>query len=349
MSNHAVVIVAAGDAQLKEVPIPKLRDEYILVKTAAVALNPTDWKHVDFLSSPGAVVGCDYAGTVLEVGAKVTKDFKKGDRVCGWGHGSNGVSHQDGVFQEICTAKGDLQMKIPDDLSFEEAATIGLGLSTVGLALYKALQLPLPNRPTTPKQTIIIYGGATATGSLAIQCAKLSGLTVITTCSPRNFDYVKSLGALEAFDYKSSTCSVDIKAYTKDSVTYVLDCISEGNSTRIAVEAISSSGGKYCTILPVADDKIKSINDKVENMHVLVYTLLGEYFKFGSTEFIAAPENLEFGKMFCEISTTLLAEGKIKAHKPTVNKLGEGLEGVLKGMQYMRDGKVSGEKLVYTL
>jgi NADPH:quinone reductase-like Zn-dependent oxidoreductase len=68
---------------------------------------------------------------------------------------------------------------------------------SVGQGLYQSLQLPLPTESagSAEKTTILIYGGSTATGSLAIQYAKLSGLTVVTTCSPKNFDYVKSLGA----------------------------------------------------------------------------------------------------------------------------------------------------------
>lgn len=54
--NHAVVVQKPGEAQVQETSIPKLRDDYILVKTKAVALNPTDWKHVDFLTSKGARV-----------------------------------------------------------------------------------------------------------------------------------------------------------------------------------------------------------------------------------------------------------------------------------------------------
>jgi NADPH:quinone reductase-like Zn-dependent oxidoreductase len=55
--NQAVVVIKPGEAAVEEVPVPKLRDDYILVKIKAVALNPTDWKHVDFLTSKGARVG----------------------------------------------------------------------------------------------------------------------------------------------------------------------------------------------------------------------------------------------------------------------------------------------------
>ena len=71
-------------------PIPKLRDDYILIKTVSVALNPTDWKSLENTPSKGALVGCDYAGVVEEVGNGVT-DVKVGDRVAGFARG--GSSH----------------------------------------------------------------------------------------------------------------------------------------------------------------------------------------------------------------------------------------------------------------
>jgi len=347
--NHAIVVQKPGEAAIAEVSVPKLRDDYILVKVKAVALNPTDWKHVDFLTSKGARIGCDYSGIVEEVGSKVTKDFKKGDRVAGFCHGGNEIYHEDGSFQEYITAKGDIQIKIPDNLSFEEASTIGVGITTVGQGLYQSLQLPLPDKPTTDKITLLIYGGSTATGSLAIQYAKLSGLTVVVTCSPRNFDYVKSLGADAAFDYNSPTCAKDIQEWSNNSITHAFDCFSEGDSPKITVAAMSSSGGVYSTLLPVPEDTVKKINSKVQMKMTLGYTVVGEYFKFGPQEMPAKPDDFEFGKMFWELSRGLLEQGKVKVHRPSVNKYGKGFEGVLKGMDAMRQGKVSGEKLVFTL
>ena len=71
--------------------------------------------------------------------------------------------------------------------------------------------------------------------------------------------------------------------------------------------------------------------------------------KFGPQDIPAKPQDFEFGKMFWELSRGLLKEGKVKVHKLRVNKYGKGLEGALKGMQAMREGKVSGEKLVFTI
>lgn len=84
----AVVVVEKGQAAVRDVAMPHLRDDYVLVKVKAVGLNPTDWKHIDLgLAPPGARAGCDYAGVVEEVGPDVTKDFKKGDRIAGVVHG----------------------------------------------------------------------------------------------------------------------------------------------------------------------------------------------------------------------------------------------------------------------
>jgi NADPH:quinone reductase-like Zn-dependent oxidoreductase len=68
--------------------------------------------------------------------------------------------------------------KIPPGIAFEEAATLGTGITSVGQALYMTMKLPLPSEPTAPpldksSPFILIYGGGSATGTLAIQFAKL--------------------------------------------------------------------------------------------------------------------------------------------------------------------------------
>jgi NADPH:quinone reductase-like Zn-dependent oxidoreductase len=89
MSTQRAIVHESKDvAVLKtDVPLPKLTgDDWILVKTKAVALNPTDWKNIATATAPGSIAGCDYAGTVTEVGKNVT-DLKVGDRVAGFVRG----------------------------------------------------------------------------------------------------------------------------------------------------------------------------------------------------------------------------------------------------------------------
>lgn len=338
----AIKVVESGKAEIQTVPLPKLRDTYVLVKVEAVALNPTDWKHIDYLATPGATVGCDFAGTVEEVGSKVTKSWKKGDRIAGFTHGVNAVEKEDGCFAQYCMAKGDVQMKIPDNLSFEDAATLGVGVSTVGQGLYQSLQLPQPSSPAKEPIYLLVYGGSTATGSLAIQYAKLSGLKVITTCSPHNFEFVKSLGAEEAFDYKDPEVGKKIREYTNDKLTHAFDTISEGSSPKICCDAISSTGGTISYLLPCETPR-----KDVEGKRTLAYSITGEAFPFGPAQVPAMPQDFEFAKGFWESSTQLFAEGKVKVHNPEVRS--GGLEGIFGGLKDLKEGKVSGVKLVYKI
>lgn len=87
-TTKAIVVVPEEKAAaITEVPIPAVRDEWVLVKVKAVALNPTDWKHIDLgHGDAGSKSGCDYAGIVEEIGSKVTR-FRKGDRIAGIVHG----------------------------------------------------------------------------------------------------------------------------------------------------------------------------------------------------------------------------------------------------------------------
>lgn len=344
-SQSAVVIQKPGVAGLvHDRPIPTLRDDYILVKTAAVALNPTDWKHIhSVIRESGPLVGCDYAGVVEAVGRKVTKDFKKGDRICGVAHGSNAVQHEDGTFAEYIVVKGDLQIKIPQNLSFEEASTLGIGITTVGQGLYQALKLALPSSPITTADPILIYGGSTATGSLGIQYAKISGYTVLTTCSAHNFDYVKSLGADAAFDYNDPECAADIRKFTNNKLALAWDTISLPQSAEICSNALTTaSGAKYASLLPV-----KLSRKDVEATSTLAYTAIGEAFSFrDGGDIPASAADFEFAKKFWDLSYTLLEAGKVKVHRPQV---GKGLQGVLEGLNLLKENKVSGKKLVYTV
>ena len=342
-TQKAIVITQpkTGDLVTNQ-PIPKLRDDYLLVKTVSVALNPTDWKSIAFLGPPGVLVGCDYAGIVEEVGKDVQKKFSKGDRVCGFVHGSNAVQPEDGAFAEYIVVKGDVQMKIPENISFQEAATLGVGIVTVGQALYQSLELALPVDPIKEAIPILIYGGSTATGILAIQFAKLSGYKVLTTCSPHNFDLVRSLGADEVYDYKDSDAAAEIRTATNNNLKLVLDCIAEGTSPSFCDNAISTEGGEYSALL---DAKIERAN--VNDRLTLAYTAIGEEFSFGDIHFSAKPEDKAFAEKFVSIAEGLLAQNKIKVARPKVGK--DGLKGVMEGLKLLKEGKISGEKLVYNV
>lgn len=175
---------------------------------------------------------------------------------------------------------------------------------------------------------------------------KRAGYTVLTTSSPKNFDYVKSLGATEAFDYSDPNAPGAIRAYTENKLTLAWDTISTESSAKFCADALSSdshsnSGSlRYGSILPV-----QAPRDDVESVSTLMYTVFGEDFDFGKDTIPQTPEDFEFAKKFMGITEKLLAENKLTPHREVVGK--DGLKGVIQGLADMKEGKVSAAKLVY--
>lgn len=173
-AQRAIKIQAPGKVALQEnCPIPVPQADEVLVKVVCVALNPVDAKSADLSPTPGATSGCDFSGEVVSIGDKVKQSLSVGDRVSGCVFGNNPDELQNGAFAEYVAVPGDLLFRIPEGMSFQTAATFGVGLSTAGMALYQTLKLPLPNTPASSPQFVLVAGGGTATGSLAIQLAKL--------------------------------------------------------------------------------------------------------------------------------------------------------------------------------
>jgi NADPH:quinone reductase-like Zn-dependent oxidoreductase len=84
----AVLVAAPGEITLTaNHPIPDPETHELQVRVHAVALNPSDWMARDRNPAPGAVLGSDYAGTVVAVGSSVDKKWKPGDRIAGFVQG----------------------------------------------------------------------------------------------------------------------------------------------------------------------------------------------------------------------------------------------------------------------
>lgn len=108
----------------------------------------------------------------------------------------------------------------PDYATDEQAAVLGLGFGTAAYGLfhkdYLSLDMPLVPPPLNPRpgkkyrRAIIITGGASSVGSCAVQLATSAGYEVLSTSSPKNFAYVKGLGASHVFDYNSKTLVADL-------------------------------------------------------------------------------------------------------------------------------------------
>ncbi len=220
-ANSAAWLTAPHAAlEIRDAPYTQPGDDQIVVRGHAVAVNPLDWivqvaanLTYRWLSYP-TVLGSDVAGEVVEIGKDVTR-FAVGDRVIGHAVGTDKDSNtaSEGTFQRYAVILERLASPIPDSLSYADASVLPLALSTAACGLFQKdfLGLNHPSaRPAATGETVLVWGGSTSAGSNAIQLAVAAGYEVITTASPRNFAFVRELGAREVFDYNSPTVIPDV-------------------------------------------------------------------------------------------------------------------------------------------
>ncbi|MBS2545631.1 zinc-binding alcohol dehydrogenase family protein [Catenulispora sp. NL8] len=215
--------IPAKRARLEVGPAPYTPPaaDQIVIRNRAVGVNPLDWIiQVEpfayrWLGYP-TVLGSDVAGEVVEVGAAVTR-FQAGDRVLAHAVGTDKDADRaaEGAFQLYTVALERMASPLPDTMPFAEAAVLPMAVSTASVALFQTDHLALRHpsaRPEPTGQTVLVWGGATSVGGNAVQLAAAAGYEVIATCSPRNFEYVQSLGAARVFDYNSPDAVADITA-----------------------------------------------------------------------------------------------------------------------------------------
>lgn len=196
---RAARIHAYGDADaliVEDVPEPAIRADEVRVRIHATSVNPVDFKirggfqrAVIRLRLP-ATLGMDLSGVVEEVGANV-QDFAVGDEVV-----SSPSHRRMGTYAEAIAVRASELAHKPASLSHEEAASLPL----VGLTAWDAL---VGMMRLGPGQRVLIQAGSGGVGTAAIQLAKHLGAEVWTTCSPRNFELVESLGADHVIDYRT--------------------------------------------------------------------------------------------------------------------------------------------------
>jgi aspyridone synthetase trans-acting enoyl reductase len=351
--QNALVAISPGVIALaKHIPVPEIKADQVLVKVKAVALNPSDWKLLDIAYTPGAIAGADFAGTVVKRGREVQKQVEIGDRVCGCVFGSNPACPTNGGFSEYVAVPSDLCLRIPNWMSFQDAASLGMGIITVGLA-FRSLGIPqAPKESFSPVLSnnmpyALVYGGSTATGTLAIQFLRHHSYLPIAICSPSNFPLVKSRGAVAAFDYRSPRCREDVREWTEDRLDIVLDCITNPKSMTISYGAIGTAGGRY-TGLESFPPRWKQRRKKVKADWILGWTAFGDAVELGGEYYREpSPQDRVFARDWAQSSERLLNDGYLKVHPIQAHE--SGLMGVIEGLQSLREGKVSGTKQVYVL
>jgi NADPH:quinone reductase-like Zn-dependent oxidoreductase len=367
-SNTAAWLQAAQTRPLavKEAPYVSPGPDEIVIKVSALAINPIDrmkqelgdmlYGHIKY----PFVLGYDIAGEVFERGKNVTQ-FGVGVRVVAFAVGMEKMvnSSSQSAFQEYVVVSANRTSQIPDSVSFEQAAVLPLGLATAACALFLktrlGLQLPSsPMRKSTGK-TVLIWGGSTSVGTNAIQLAVAAGYDVITTCSPRNFELVKKLGAKEVFDYNSKTVVNDIVLAFKDRTSAGAFAIGN-NSVERCLDIVHQCRGERKIIiatLPLPDPFPKSFV-LLKVMFTIIPWMASVFWKstLRSTKatFFTATEMLGHeieSDIFVKYLPNALKLGEfVCAPEPQV--VGKGLEHVQEAFDILGKG-VSARKLVVTL
>ena len=182
------------------VTVPDVKEDQVLIKVVAAALNPVDAKRrqgkFKATDSPlPTVPGYDVAGVVVKVGSQV-KDFKVGDEVYGdVNEKALEGPKQFGSLAEYTAVEEKLLASKPKNLDFAQAASLPLAIETA----YEGLE----RTGFSPGKSILVLNGSGGVGSLVIQLAKqvFGASRVAATSSTRNLDLLKSLGADLAIDY----------------------------------------------------------------------------------------------------------------------------------------------------
>jgi len=220
--------------ELEEVDKPVVKQDDVLVRVQAAALNPGDyfsvrghpWPIRFFVGFPkpkGHVLGWDVAGRVDEVGANV-KRFQPGDEVFG---------SCSGTLTEYACATQDRFATKPANLSFEQAAAVPTAALTALQGLRDAGKVQAGQR-------VLINGASGGVGTFAVQLAKVLGAEVTGVCSTRNLDLVRSLGADHVIDYTQED-------FTRSGPRYDLILDNMGNRSFAECRRALSPGG---TLLP---------------------------------------------------------------------------------------------------
>jgi len=308
----------------------------ILIRVKATALNPGDakiQKRGIYVSKYPAVLGSDGAGVVERVGEGVTR-FDPGDDV--FFHGAfddNDLS----TFQQYSIAVVDFAAKIPDNLSYDQAATLPLGLGTAAIGLYgraNGIGLVAPWKHggigKYKNMPILIFGGVGSVGNYVIQLAKMSGFfPIITTAALKHTNYLKSLGATHVVDRYLSFAGLQqaVARVTSAPLNVIYDTVSIRETQDGAWKLLGPQGRLVLTLPSVIDRR-------PDDPRLIVMTNGNPH-----TE-----DNWETGRQLWMQLGRWLEKGDIQPNQ--VEVVSGGLKGISAGMDRFNGGLIDGVKLV---
>jgi NADPH:quinone reductase-like Zn-dependent oxidoreductase len=243
-----------------------------------------------------------------------------------------------GAFQHYVVLMAHMVSQIPDALPFEQAAVLPLQLSTAATGLFQqdGLALVLPKAdPAERRETVLVWGGSTGVGSNAIQLARNAGYRVVATASPRNFDYMRSLGAAAAIDRNSPTAVDELVAAIGDGLLAGSLAIGTGSLPKVMQLSARVPGAKR--VSSASPSLVTRILALRAPHGVQVSGIWGGTLK----------DNEVGPAIYADFLPAALATGAYRA-EPKAEIVGHGLDAIPAGLKRLRKG-VSAKKLVVTV
>ena len=279
---RAIVYTETGGPdvlKLVERPDPAPGPDEVLVRVAVSGVNPTDWKARrgdgpgQPLAFPEVVPNMDGAGTIVAVGADLDPG-RVGERVWLW----EAARHRpNGSAQELVALPASHAVPLPEGASFDLGASVGIPALTAHRCLTVGVDGPPTLGPhTLDGRTVLVAGGAGAVGHAAIELAKWSGATVITTVStPEKETLAAAAGADHVVNYRAPGTEDAVRAAAPNGVDVIVEVAPVTNSR--LNEAVIARNGTVAIYASERDDLTIAIDPAMTTntrfQIVLVYTM----------------------------------------------------------------------------
>ncbi|KAL4243806.1 zinc-containing alcohol dehydrogenase family protein [Abortiporus biennis] len=325
----------------------------VLVKVTWAAVVPAENWQIDFqlfIPSYPCSFGEVLTGEVVEVGSGLKDEFKPGDLIASV---SVGGINKGRAFQEYAVLEKFMVAKIPPNVAPQDAIAIIDNFTSPYYTLFdpdniglpEPTDLPAPTIPAEAEIPILVWGGGGNAGQGFIQVLHITGYkNIIAVSSYRHREYLRSIGAAYTFDYSSETIIEDIlEAAGGLPVKYAIDAITDEEKSLRLIAKVVGEGSTVAYFLPVQVKKDGKTDIKLETTVKFpegtraIPVAAGFYYK-------------KDNKMKKELQPVLvrkvLEKGLMKPNRIKELDGSNLLEKVLKGMDLLRRGQVSRERLI---
>ena len=306
--------------QLTTIPTPEsasLKEDELLIQISHSSLNLFSsiltWLIPMFIRTSPSVAETDFSGRVVAKGSDVPS-LSVGDNVFGVLQPGHHIRQGRGTLAEYVIVQRDEAVRKPVNVSFEEAA----GLGTVGVTAYFVVS----KSGLKPGDRVLINGGSGGTGLALIQAARElvgpSG-TIVTTCSAKNVELVKSFGADAVVDYtQHASVPAHLKStYASQQFDAIIDTVGTDQPLYNASPAYLAPSKPFLTIGSTMADGLSFVN-VARNVWMQLQNNLWPTWLGGTPRPWAFVDSAQAGPEFLKTVSDALAEGKLKAKVDSV-------------------------------